>query len=169
VFGICVFNREECLGALRLQQGTTWPDFTYLIGLSSTGTLLHNGSRTTFRPAGTFSGTAISAVLRSNTNPSLRALAIVGGRESHDRGWSHPERCVRTGGQALDQIYGAHVFEFLTQHPEERQIFHDAMTGLLMIDRPAVAAAYSFDGIRSFGLLLFVVASFNSCSRAFLR
>jgi hypothetical protein len=55
-------------------------------------------------PDGTFSETPMSAVLRSNAKPSLRALAIMGGREWHGRGWSRLEYCVRTGKQALDQV-----------------------------------------------------------------
>ncbi len=126
-------------------------------------------------PDGTFSETPMSAVLRSNARPSLRALAIMGGREWHGRGWSQLEHCVRTGGQALDKIYGAHVFEFLTQHPEEGQIFHDAMTAISMIDSPAVAAAYCFDGIHSIvdvggghGLLLATILAGNPHLRATL-
>jgi hypothetical protein len=53
-------------------------------------------------PEGTFSEMPMSAVLRSNANPSLRALAIMGGREWHGRGWSRLKYCVRTGKQALD-------------------------------------------------------------------
>src|SRR5271165_6932690 len=98
---------------------------------------------------GKFSQTPMSAVLRSNATPSLRALAIMGGREWHGRGWSRLEYCVRTGKQALDQVYGAHVFEYFQQNPEEAQIFNDSMTALSMIDGPAVADAYSFDGIHS--------------------
>ena len=40
-------------------------------------------------PDGKFSETPMSAVLRSNATPSLRAFAIMGGREWHGRGWSH--------------------------------------------------------------------------------
>ena len=117
---------------------------------------------------GKFSQTPMSAVLRSNATPSLRSLAIMGGREWHGRGWSHLEYCVRTGKQALEHIYGAHVFEFLKQHPAEGQIFHDAMTEVSMVDSPAVAEAYSFDGITSLvdiggghGLLLATILQKN--------
>ena len=119
-------------------------------------------------PDGTFSETPMSAVLRSNAKPSLRALAIMGGREWHARGWSRLEYCVRTGKQALDQVYGVPIFEYLKQNPEEAQIFHDTMTGLSMIDSPAVAAAYSFDAIHSIvdvggghGLLLATILASN--------
>jgi hypothetical protein len=100
-------------------------------------------------PDGKFSQTPMSAVLRSDATPSLRSFAIMGGREWHGRGWSHLEYCVRTGKQALDKIYGTHIFEFLKQHPEEGKIFNDAMTELSMIDGLAVADAYNFENIRS--------------------
>jgi O-methyltransferase domain len=100
-------------------------------------------------PDGKFSQTPMSTVLRSDATPSLRSFAIMGGREWHGRGWSHLEYCVRTGKQALDKIYGTHVFDFFKQHPAEAQIFNDAMTELSMIDGPAVADAYNFEGIHS--------------------
>jgi hypothetical protein len=119
-------------------------------------------------PDGKFSETPMSAVLRSNANPSLRALAIMGGREWHGRGWSRLDYCVKTGKQAMEQIYGMHVFEFLKQNPTEAQIFNDAMTSLSTIDSPAVAEAYNFEGLRSIvdvagghGLLLATILKRN--------
>ena len=118
---------------------------------------------------GRFSQTPMSAVLRSDAAPGLRAFAIMGGREWHGRGWSHLHHCVRTGKQALDQIYGTPVFEFLNQNPVEAQIFNDAMTELSMIDGPAVAEAFNFEGIRSIvdvggghGLLLATILKRNT-------
>jgi O-methyltransferase/methyltransferase family protein len=119
-------------------------------------------------PDGKFSQTPMSAVLRSKATPSLRAFAIMTGREWHGRGWSNLEYCVRTGKPAMERVYGAPVFEFLKQHPEEAQIFNDAMSALSMIDSPAVAEAYSFEGIRSIvdiagghGLLLATILERN--------
>jgi O-methyltransferase domain/Dimerisation domain len=126
-------------------------------------------------PDGKFSQTPMSTVLRTNATPSLRALAIMGNREWHARGWSHLEYCVRTGKQTLDQIYGAPIFEFLKQNPAEAQIFNDAMTQISMMDSPAVADAYNFDGIRSIvdvggghGLLLATILKKNSNLRGTL-
>jgi hypothetical protein len=96
---------------------------------------------------GKFSETPMSAVLRSNGSPSLRGYAIMSGREWHGLGWSRLEHCVRTGERALDEIHGMPLWEYFEKHPEEAKIFNDAMTGLSMIDGPAVAEAYSFDGI----------------------
>jgi hypothetical protein len=119
-------------------------------------------------PDGKFSQTPSSKVLCSNATPSLRAFAIMTGREWHGRGWSRLEYCVRTGRQALEQIYGMPIFEYLKQNPGEAQIFNDAMTELSMIDGPAVADAYNFEGLRSIvdiagghGLLLATILQKN--------
>ncbi|HEX9596202.1 MAG TPA: methyltransferase, partial [Anaerolineales bacterium] len=110
----------------------------------------------------------LSAVLCSNANPSLRALAIMGTREWHVRGWERLEYCVRTGKTALDEVYGKPLFEHFKDNPAEAQIFNDTMTALSMIDSPAVAEAYAFDGIRSVvdvagghGLLLATILAQN--------
>jgi hypothetical protein len=100
-------------------------------------------------PEGVFSQTPQSAVLRSDATPSLRAFAMLYGREWHGVGWSHLEYCIRTGKQALEKVYGQHVFEFLRQRPQEAEIFNGAMTDLSMMDAPAVATAYDFSGVRS--------------------
>src|SRR5260370_1754485 len=100
-------------------------------------------------PDGKFSETPLSAVLRSNANPSLRAFAMIHGRDWHGLGWSHLDYCVRTGKQALDKIYGMPIFQFFEQRPEEAQIFNQAMSDLSTIDGPAVADAYSFGEIHS--------------------
>jgi hypothetical protein len=117
---------------------------------------------------GKFSETALSAVLRSNANPSLRAFAILHGKEWHARGWAGLENCVRSGKPAMEQIYGAPIFQYFEQHPEEAKLFDQAMSDLSMIDSPAVAEAYSFSEMRSIvdvggghGLLLATILARN--------
>lgn len=100
-------------------------------------------------PDGKFSQTPMSAVLCKDARPSLRGYATMTGRDWHARGWGQLESCVRTGKQALDQVYGMPIFEYFTQNPVEAEIFDEAMTDLSTIDSPAVADAYSFDGIHS--------------------
>lgn len=119
-------------------------------------------------PDGKFSETPLSAVLRSNANPSLKAFAIMHGRDWHGLGWSQLDYCVRTGKQALDKIYGMPIFQFFQQHPEEAQLFNQSMSDLSTIDSPAVADAYSFGEIQSIvdvagghGLLLATILSRN--------
>jgi hypothetical protein len=117
---------------------------------------------------GKFSQTPMSAVLCKNARPSLRGYARMGGRDWHHRGWAHLAHCVRTGGQALDEIYGKPIFEYLQQNREEAEVFDESMTGLSSVDGPAVADAYDFEGIRSIvdvggghGLLLATILERN--------
>jgi hypothetical protein len=119
-------------------------------------------------PDGTFSQTPMSAALRSTGPGSLRGWAMMNSQEWHMLGWEHLEYCVRTGNQALDKIYGKHAFEFFADKPEAAGIFNQAMTDLSRLDSPAVAEAYSFEGIRSIvdvggghGLLLATILQAN--------
>jgi len=119
-------------------------------------------------PDGKFSETPMSAVLRSNANPSLRGFAMIHGTEWHARGWAKLDYCVKTGKQAIEEVYGVPIFQFFKQHPEESQLFNQAMSDLSMLDGPAVADAYSFSGIHSLvdvggghGLLLATILACN--------
>jgi len=119
-------------------------------------------------PDGKFSETPMSAVLRSNANPSLRGFAIMHGTEWHARGWAKLDYCVKTGKQAIEEVYGVPIFQFFEQRPEESQLFNQAMSDLSMLDSPAVAEAYSFSGIHSLvdvggghGLLLATILARN--------
>ena len=127
------------------------------------------------QPDGKFSETPLSAVLRSNGKPSLRAFAMMNGRDWHGLGWSRLDYSVRTGKPALDPVYGMPLFEYFGKHPGESKIFNDAMTALSMMDSPAVVEAYSFDGIQSIvdvggghGLLLATILQRNPRMRGVL-
>jgi hypothetical protein len=96
-----------------------------------------------------FSQTPMSAVLRTNANPSLRAFATQHALEWHALGWANLEYCVRTGKQALDKVYGMPIFKYFEQNPEMSELFNRSMSDLSSIDGPAVADAYAFDGIHS--------------------
>ena len=119
-------------------------------------------------PDGKFSETPLSAVLRSNANPSLRAFAIMHGLDWHGLSWSNLDYCVRTGKPALDKIYGMPIFQFLEQRPEDGKLFNQAMSDLSTIDSPAAADAYAFGEIHSIvdvggghGLLLATIMARN--------
>lgn len=98
---------------------------------------------------GRFAQTPLSESLRRDARPSLRDLAIMGGREWWARGWSEIAYSVRTGKPAVDKVYGMPIFEYMSKHPEEAAIFNGAMTAISSIDSPAVAAAYDFSGLGS--------------------
>jgi len=96
-----------------------------------------------------FSQTPLSAVLRSDANPSLRAFATMHALDWHALGWVNLEYSVRTGKRAFDKIYGMPIFKYFEGHPELSELFNESMSNLSSIDGPAVADAYGFDGIHS--------------------
>ena len=96
-----------------------------------------------------FLQTPLSAVLRSNANPSLRAFAAMHALEWHALGWVNLEYSVRTGKRAFDKVYGMSIFKYFEQHPELCELFNQSMSNLSSLDGPAVADAYSFDGFHS--------------------
>lgn len=98
---------------------------------------------------GRFAQTPLSECLRRDARPSLRDLAIMGGREWSALGWSQIGYSIRTGKPAVDKVYGMPIFEYMSKHPEEAAIFNGAMTAISSIDSPAVAAAYDFSGLGS--------------------
>jgi len=100
-------------------------------------------------PDGKFSQTPMSAALRGSGPVSLRGWAMLQSQEWHVLGWEHLEYCVRTGKQAMEKIYGKPPFEVFADKPEAAAIFNLAMTDLSRLDSPAVAEAYSFEGIHS--------------------
>jgi hypothetical protein len=119
-------------------------------------------------PDGKFSQTPLSDALRTNAVPSVRGFAIMNTMEWWFRGWQRLEYSVRTGKTALDEVLGMPVFEFFEKNPEDARIFNEGMTSLSMIDSPAVAASYSFEGINSLtdvggghGLLLATILAGN--------
>jgi hypothetical protein len=98
---------------------------------------------------GRFAQTPLSDCLRRDATPSLRDLAIMGGREWGALAWSQIEYGIRTGKPSVDKVYGMPIFEYMAKHPEEAAIFNGAMTSISAIDSPAVAAAYDFSGFGS--------------------
>ncbi len=116
------------------------PLFRLMRATASVGVLVEGADRK-------FSQTPLSAVLCTNAKPSLRGWAIMLSQEWHVRGWDHLEYCVRTGKQAMDDIYGKSAFEWDLPNPDAAGIFNQAMTDLSMLDSPGVAEALSLEGI----------------------
>jgi hypothetical protein len=151
-------SAEELAGKLGVQ---AQPLYRLMRATASIGVLSEGAD-------GRFSQTPLSGVLRQGAHPSLRFMAIMGGMEWHARGWAELEYSVRTGKPTLEKLYGKPAFELFPDYPEWAGIFHNAMTEMSMLDSPAVAEAYSFEGIHSLvdvagghGLLLATILQRN--------
>jgi hypothetical protein len=90
---------------------------------------------------GRFALTPLGQSLRSNAPDSLCAYAIFAGEECFWRAWGRLLHSVRTGQGAFEHVFGAPLYDYLTQHPETAQIFDAAMTSRSSAEDAILAAA----------------------------
>ncbi|HEV3137197.1 MAG TPA: methyltransferase [Pirellulales bacterium] len=103
--------------------------------------------------------------LCSDAKNSQRSLAIMTGEE-HFACWGELLYSVRTGHNAFEKIYGEPIFGYLSKHPEQAQIFDEAMVGVHGRETGAMLDAYDFSAI---GTLADVGGGNGSVLRAVLQ
>jgi hypothetical protein len=96
---------------------------------------------------GSFAHTPISEALRSDVAYSMRGLVRLNFRPWTRKAWAELEVTMRTGTPAFEQAQGTQMFDYLTKHPEEMQIFADAMRGHIVEAGAALADTYDFSSI----------------------
>lgn len=96
-----------------------------------------------------FGSTPLLDTFRSDVPGSLRAFAMTELGEEHYPAWGELLYSVRTGGVAFDKAFGEPCWEFFATHPENAQIFNDAMTGMTAQATEALHAVYQFTGIET--------------------
>ena len=94
-----------------------------------------------------FGTTPLLETLRSGPG-SLRAFAMTELGEEHYPAWGELLYSVRTGGIAFDHAFGEPCWEFFAKHPDNAQIFNDAMSGMTAQATEALHAAYQFRDIK---------------------
>ncbi|QDU63085.1 Multifunctional cyclase-dehydratase-3-O-methyl transferase TcmN [Planctomycetes bacterium Pan216] len=98
--------------------------------------------------SGAFRNTDDSEVLRSDHPQSVRALGMMVRRLEYPT-WVHLLDSIKTGKTAFNEIHGKGLFDYLAEHPEEADIFDQAMTAVHGQESPAIASAYDFSATTS--------------------
>jgi O-methyltransferase/methyltransferase family protein len=98
---------------------------------------------------GRFRQTPMSDALRSDVPYSMRGVARMSNMHCIVRGWMGLERSVRTNTSAFEYEHGMPIFNYLNQHPEDMELFADAMEGYHVLIAAAVVEAYDFSCIRT--------------------
>ncbi|MDQ3812769.1 MAG: acetylserotonin O-methyltransferase [Armatimonadota bacterium] len=94
---------------------------------------------------GRFGLTPLAGLLRSDVPGSLRGAALFFfGIKVHWDAWGDIMHSVQTGGTTIEHLYGVGPFEYFTQHPEEAEVFNNAMTSISQAVSAAVGEAYDF-------------------------
>jgi O-methyltransferase domain/Dimerisation domain len=93
-----------------------------------------------------FSLTPLASLLRSGTPDSMRPMAQIMGRLG-PRTVNHLLDAVQSAKYPFQVAYGKHLFEYLSEHPQDAGIFDAAMNGFHGSETDAVLDAYNFAGI----------------------
>ena len=83
------------------------------------------------------------------TGGPLRAWAIMSGEGWNWGAWGDLLHSVKTGEAAFPHAFGVELFEYLAAHPEEGEIFNDAMTSGTRETIEAFLAAYDFSNVKN--------------------
>jgi hypothetical protein len=93
-----------------------------------------------------FKLTPLAATLQTGVPASMRAYAQFIVENYWFDAWNQLLYGVTTGEMPFLKAHGVPFFEYLEQHPDDLQVFGEAMTSLSALENPAVAAAYKFSG-----------------------
>jgi hypothetical protein len=114
-----------------------------LRALCNHGVFVHDGE--------TFAHNAASRVLRSDEPGSMRSLARMMGMKVHWDAYGALDEGLRSGRPAIAAIVEGGLFGYLSTHPEEGRLFHEAMAGKSFAQVGPVVAAYDFSSFRTIG------------------
>ncbi len=92
--------------------------------------------------------TPLGALLKADAPGSLRSFAIQLGDPWSTRPWERFTDTIRTGEDAVSQVFGKNAFELLAEEPEQAEHFNQSMSGLSASMMDALLAAYDFSPIR---------------------
>jgi hypothetical protein len=96
---------------------------------------------------GSFAHTPMSETLRTDVPYSMRGHARLNFRPWTRKAWGELEHTLRTGTPAFEDGQGVQMFDYLGRHPEETQIFADAMRGHIVGTAAALLDTYDFSSI----------------------
>jgi len=114
-----------------------------LRSLANHGVFTHDGQR--------FAHNDASRLLRSEVPGSMRSLARMMGLKVHWDAYRELDVALRTGRSAISQVAEGGTFGYLSTHPDEARLFHEAMAGKSFAQIGPILAAYDFSGFRRIG------------------
>jgi SAM-dependent methyltransferase len=96
---------------------------------------------------GCFALTPLGDGLRADAPGSFRPLALLFAGPLLARPWLNLQHSVQTGEAAFDRTFSTDFFQYLAAHPDEAEVFNDAMTAASAQVAIGVPAAYDFTQI----------------------
>lgn len=90
-----------------------------------------------------FESTPLADLLRSDSPNSMRAIALMLGRENYTA-WGKAFQAVRYGESPFESAYGMPVYEYFSKNPESAGLFNEAMVALVRNDNASILESYDF-------------------------
>jgi O-methyltransferase domain len=93
---------------------------------------------------GRFGQNRVSSALRSDHPSRSREYALLWASRALGEAWGDFERTARTGQSAFERVNGADLWTWLDVHPDDRELFAQAIAGRTSFEAPSIARAYPF-------------------------
>jgi cyclopropane fatty-acyl-phospholipid synthase-like methyltransferase/DNA-binding MarR family transcriptional regulator len=98
---------------------------------------------------GRFANNRLSRALKGGRADRMREWVTYFGSQSNVATWNDLERTLRTGNNAFERVFGMDIWQWFDGHPDEREMFAQAMMGITVAEAPAVARLYPFHEIQT--------------------
>jgi ubiquinone/menaquinone biosynthesis C-methylase UbiE len=93
---------------------------------------------------GRFALKPLSETLVTNAPGSVRWFIISELGQEHYPAWGNLMQSVKTGEIAFDSYFGADIWKYFSQHPEDAAVFNDSMSGMTAAANEAIMSVYDF-------------------------
>src|SRR2546430_11456677 len=100
---------------------------------------------------GKFAHTPASRLLRSDHPRSMRSYVRMMGMPMNWAAYEKLDYTLRTGLPAMSQVLPGGFWSYFADHPEDSQIFNEAMAGKAQVQIAGVIRAYSFSQFNPIG------------------
>ncbi|HEX3252685.1 MAG TPA: methyltransferase [Pyrinomonadaceae bacterium] len=100
---------------------------------------------------GRFAQTPVSEILVTDAPGSLRWFTISELGQEHYPAWGNLMHSVKTGEIAFDNFFGADIWKYFEQNPEDAAVFNNSMSGVTAATNDEILALYDFS---SFGTVV---------------
>ena len=93
---------------------------------------------------GRFDQTPLSETLVTDAPGSLRWFAVSELGQEHYPAWGNLMHSVKTGEIAFDNFFGADIWKYFQQNPEDAAVFNNSMTSVTAHTNEAITSRYDF-------------------------
>lgn len=114
--------------------------FRVLRALASVGVVSSHGEQ--------FSLTPLSETLVTDAPGSLRWFTVSELGQEHYPAWGNLMHSVKTGEIAFDDFFGADIWTYFQQNPEDAAVFNDSMTGVTAAANEEIMTKYDFSSFK---------------------